>query len=261
MTLSFSDHVMTVGVDLDSMESTASNEWEALGEEFGKSILQQMELKVEYSIEGNKISIQNPEDSSSNVTYELSKDGDNIIFMPSSDDKDSEKMILKPYTKKDKAEQNSNQVESEAFFDSEPSESSEELQENLFDFSADKLTTPLGTMQFTGTKNKTTIDDEPTIFIEFDYTNTTDETQNIENLIWDYFDAKQVLENTTESLQTLILMEDDGDYERYNNTQVEVNPGSTVQAGYGFVLKDSSYPLTIEFMNDNYESFASKEFE
>lgn len=39
-------------------------------------------------------------------------------------------------------------------------------------------------------------------------------------------------------------------YDLYEKTQVEINPGATVQAGYGFLLKDADYPLIIDFMEN-----------
>ncbi len=63
-------------------------------------------------------------------------------------------------------------------------------------------------------------------------------------------DAKQIFPDTTESLNYLMYMDDFAYYDLYEKTQVEINPGATVQAGYGFLLKDADYPLIIDFMED-----------
>ncbi|KAF1305608.1 hypothetical protein [Candidatus Enterococcus willemsii] len=60
MILSFSDHVMSMTIDIDSFVTTPRDEWEAMGEELAKTLIEQMEIKTEYSIENNEITIQNP---------------------------------------------------------------------------------------------------------------------------------------------------------------------------------------------------------
>jgi hypothetical protein len=112
------------------------------------------------------------------------------------------------------------------------------------------LTTPEGIFNLTGSKSNESEDGDKSIFVTFDYENTTDENQNIEFLIWDYFDAKQVFPDTTETLNPLMYMDDFEYYDLYEKTQVEINPGATVQAGYGFLLKDADYPLLIDFMEN-----------
>ena len=57
MIISFSDHVMSVSVDTKSMKSSAKDEWEKLGEEFAKQIVDQLNYKLEYSLEKNTIKI------------------------------------------------------------------------------------------------------------------------------------------------------------------------------------------------------------
>lgn len=107
MILSFSDHVMTIKVDTSSIESTAENEWEALGEEIGKQLFGQMNLKYEYELNKDELKLQDIEDDKKDVYYTVSKEEKNIIFTPNkekNDDSDEgKKMILKPYKKpKDK---------------------------------------------------------------------------------------------------------------------------------------------------------------
>ena len=142
----------------------------------------------------------------------------------------------------------------------QPTLSTEETTDTNFSFEGDTFKTPYGEFKFTGTKQKTTLGDEPVIFVEFDYTNTTDENQGIEYLLWDYFDAKQILADTTEDLSYFGMLDDDEDYDRFNKTQVEVHPGATVQAGYGYVLNDASYPLTINLKDDDMNVVGTKEF-
>ncbi|MDN6147009.1 MAG: peptidoglycan-binding protein LysM, partial [Tetragenococcus koreensis] len=52
MIASFSDHVMTLKVDVDSMESTATDEWEQMGEDFAKELASEMDFKFEYTLDG-----------------------------------------------------------------------------------------------------------------------------------------------------------------------------------------------------------------
>lgn len=112
------------------------------------------------------------------------------------------------------------------------------------------LTTPEGIFTLTGSKSNESEDGDKSIFVTFDYENTTEENQNLEFLIWDYFDAKQIFPDTTETLSPLMYMDDFEYYDLYDKTQVEINPGATVQAGYGYLLKDADYPLIIDFSED-----------
>lgn len=143
------------------------------------------------------------------------------------------------------------------------SQSLEEFSEpSLSDMSFENttLTTPEGIFTFTGSKSNESEDGDKSIFVTFDYENTTSENQNIEFLIWDYFDAKQIFTDTTETLNPLMYMDDFEYYNLYDKTQVEINPGATVQAGYGFLLKDADYPLIIDF-KDNSTSIGRIEYD
>ncbi|MGX7394038.1 DUF5067 domain-containing protein [Carnobacterium mobile] len=122
------------------------------------------------------------------------------------------------------------------------------------------LTTQYGTFGFKESDYTESLDGSPVVIVRFDYTNTTDENQNIESLIWDYFDGKQVFENTTEATGYLIMDEEEPYYDEYNNTQVEINPGATVSGAYGITLKDNSVPLTLDFKDENGEVIGTKEF-
>ncbi|MCI3029834.1 DUF5067 domain-containing protein [Desemzia sp. C1] len=124
----------------------------------------------------------------------------------------------------------------------------------------DILTTEYGTFEFKESKYVEVADSSPTVIVRFDYKNTTDENQNIESVIWNHFDGKQVFENTTEPTGYLIMYEEDPYYDEYYNTQVEVNPGATVPAAYGITLNDSSAPLTLDFIDELGDVIGSKEF-
>lgn len=100
---SFTDHVMTMSIDANSIESTATNEWEKMGEEFGKAMVEQMTFKLEYELKGNEIKIQDADDEKEYVYFEVSKEDDKIIFDPIKDknkDNDATKLTLSPFKKK-----------------------------------------------------------------------------------------------------------------------------------------------------------------
>lgn len=115
MIVSFSDHVMSVSVDTDSMSSSAKDEWEKLGEEFAKQIIDQLDYKLEYVLEEDTIRIQDSVDDEDFVYYTVSKEDENIIFTPdekkNKDDSGAEKLVLKPYTKKKEVESSSSSTE------------------------------------------------------------------------------------------------------------------------------------------------------
>lgn len=105
MIINFTDHVVDFKVDTSSMKSTASNEWESMGEELGKSIVENMSYKYEYTLEKNKLTWIDSEDKDNNAVYNVEKDGDNLVLNPVKDEnsKDREKLVLKPYTKNKKS--------------------------------------------------------------------------------------------------------------------------------------------------------------
>lgn len=115
MIVSFSDHVMSVSVDTDSMSSSAKDEWKKLGEEFAKKIINQLDYKLEYVLEEDTIRIQDSVDDEDFVYYTVSKEDENIIFTPdekkNDDDSGAEKLVLKPYTKKKEVESSSSSTE------------------------------------------------------------------------------------------------------------------------------------------------------
>ncbi|MDO0920420.1 MULTISPECIES: LysM domain-containing protein [unclassified Enterococcus] len=115
MLLSFSEHVMSVSIDTDSMTSSAKDEWEQLGEDIAKQLIDQMSYKLEYVLDKDSIKIQDTDDEDAYVYYTVSKEDDNIVFTPdekkNKDDSDAEKLVLKPYTKKKEVESSSSSTE------------------------------------------------------------------------------------------------------------------------------------------------------
>lgn len=123
MLLSFSDHVMSVSIDTDSMTSNAKDEWEELGEDIAKQLIDQMSYKLEYVLEKDTIKIQDTDDEEAFVYYTVSKEDENIIFTPDEkknhDESGAEKLVLKPYTKKKEVETSSSSSTEETTFSSE----------------------------------------------------------------------------------------------------------------------------------------------
>jgi len=98
MIASFSDHVMTLKVDVDSIESTATDEWEQMGEDFAKELASEMDFKFEYTLDGDQITLQDTENEDESNDFEVSEEDDNIIFTPTDDsDEDVETITLRPY--------------------------------------------------------------------------------------------------------------------------------------------------------------------
>ncbi|QGP75897.1 peptidoglycan-binding protein LysM [Tetragenococcus halophilus] len=98
MIASFSDHVMSLKVDVDSMESTANDEWEQIGEDFAKEIASEMDFKFEYTLDGDQITLQDTENEDESNDFEVSKEDDDIIFKPTDEsDEDVETITLQPY--------------------------------------------------------------------------------------------------------------------------------------------------------------------
>lgn len=115
MLLSFSDHVMSVSIDTDSMTSSAKDEWEQLGEDIAKQLIDQMSYKLEYVLKKDTIKIQDTDDEEAFVYYIVSKEDENIVFTPdekqNKDESDVQKLVLKPYTKKKEKESSSSSTE------------------------------------------------------------------------------------------------------------------------------------------------------
>jgi len=98
MIASFSDHVMTLKVDVESIGSTATDEWEQMGEDFAKELASEMDFKFEYTLDGDQITLQDTENEDESNDFEVSEEDDNIIFTPTDDsDEDVETITLQPY--------------------------------------------------------------------------------------------------------------------------------------------------------------------
>ncbi|NRR75510.1 peptidoglycan-binding protein LysM [Tetragenococcus halophilus] len=97
MIASFSDHVMTLKVDVDSMESTATDEWEQMGEDFAKELASEMDFKFEYTLDDDQITLQDTDNEDESNTFDVSEEDDNITFTPADDsDEDVETITLQP---------------------------------------------------------------------------------------------------------------------------------------------------------------------
>ena len=103
MIVSFSNHVMSIKVDTSSLESSAEDGWEALGEEIGKQLVEQMNFKFEYEINKDELKLTDTEDNDKDIYYKVTKNDDNVIFTPdkekNTDEDEGNKMVLQPYKK------------------------------------------------------------------------------------------------------------------------------------------------------------------
>lgn len=102
--VSFTDHIMTWAPDMSAMKSEASNEWEKMGEDLGKQIVENIKYKVEYELNGKTIHLKE-KDLDLDDDYTIEKDGKNIVLTP--EDKDAQKLVLTPYSKKSSVKESS----------------------------------------------------------------------------------------------------------------------------------------------------------
>lgn len=112
MILSFTDHIVTFKADTSSMESTATDEWESIGEELGKSIVENINYKYEYTLEKNTLTWIDSEDKNNDAVYTIEKDGKNLVLTPDKNEnkKDREELFLKPYSSKKSSSNKSSAV-------------------------------------------------------------------------------------------------------------------------------------------------------
>lgn len=97
MIASFSNSTVTMKIDVKSMESSAENEWEELGEEIAKSLVDLMQFTFEYTLEGKNITLLEIE-TEEGSEFIVSREEDNIIFTPvDKNDEDLEVLTLTPY--------------------------------------------------------------------------------------------------------------------------------------------------------------------
>ncbi|MDN6268626.1 MAG: peptidoglycan-binding protein LysM [Tetragenococcus koreensis] len=103
MIASFSDHVMTINVDVDSIESTATDEWEQMGEDFAKELASEMDFKLEYTLDDDQITLQDTDNEDESNIFDVSEEDDNITFTPIDDesDDDTEIIVLEPRESED----------------------------------------------------------------------------------------------------------------------------------------------------------------
>lgn len=115
--VSFTDHVMSFKPDTDSVESTAKDEWEKLGEDLAKQLMEQMNYKLEYELDKDEMKIQNAENEKEFIYYTVTRDDKNIVLTPDKEknknNPDAEKLVLQPY-KKSKTQASSSTEETTA---------------------------------------------------------------------------------------------------------------------------------------------------
>lgn len=105
MIASFSDSIVRMKIDVSGMESSAKNEWEEMGEEFAKSLVDLMEFNFEYTLKGKQITLLDIE-SDEESSFIVSREDKNIIFTPEGENKnESEVLTLEPYTKKEETKE------------------------------------------------------------------------------------------------------------------------------------------------------------
>lgn len=95
----FSDKVMTLTIDSSGMESSASNEWEEIGESFAQEIINNLKFKVNYTLEGDNLHLKSS-DLGLDHDYKVTKE-DQKIVLEIQDDSDDESgdIVLEPYSK------------------------------------------------------------------------------------------------------------------------------------------------------------------
>ncbi|MGX7265308.1 DUF4950 domain-containing protein [Enterococcus crotali] len=99
MILNFTDKKVSFKLDTSSIKSSASNEWEQYGEEIGKDIINQINFDADYTLKNN---VMTWEKNSDKTKYTIKKDKKDLILIPdkSNSNDNKEKLILKPYNKK-----------------------------------------------------------------------------------------------------------------------------------------------------------------
>ena len=276
--ISFSDHVMTLKVDIDSFSSTASNEWEALGEEFAKSFLDQMNYKLEYTLDKDTIEIQDADDTKKTILYNVTTEEDTIIFTPADKEEDAEKLILQPRkatkdTKKDtQASSTSTDLES-ITLSSETTQSvdpNSDFVPTADDASFDGKILKGNTYSVKITDYKVIpagegineYGDAPIIAFYYDTLVAPDYDNSMPvdaSSAWMYnFTAVQDNDpNTVNELNWAMLSYDDDTYEG----DAEIKPGGTVSSVVGYELTDSETAVTLSARDMFGTEFGSFNFE
>ncbi|MGM0216336.1 peptidoglycan-binding protein LysM [Enterococcus sp. AZ109] len=96
---SFTDSEMILAFDTSNMLSTASNEWEKLGEDMAKQMIDDMTFHVSYQLEDETIHLKNDELELDN-DYRVRADGENLIFTPE-EPQETETITLLPQEKQE----------------------------------------------------------------------------------------------------------------------------------------------------------------
>jgi hypothetical protein len=105
----FTDDQIIMKPKVEETKSTATNEWEEMGEEFAKQYFEAMTFKADYTLKDDTIHVKS-DDLDLDETYTVKKDGNNIVFEAKKDD--SETMILKPAKKRPAKEEATEQTDS-----------------------------------------------------------------------------------------------------------------------------------------------------
>lgn len=81
---SFTDKEMTIYFNTNEMKSNAGNDWEKIGEEFGKKMLDSMKFNFTYNIKGDKLTLKSSDGDFMDLDreYTAKKDGEKIILTP-----------------------------------------------------------------------------------------------------------------------------------------------------------------------------------
>lgn len=99
--VNFSDHVVAFSIDTSSIPSSSKDEWEALGEEFAKQLLDHMSYKFEYTLKDNTmVWKKDGKISKKDAAYTVAKDEKNLVLTPKDSKDKKDNLILKPYAKK-----------------------------------------------------------------------------------------------------------------------------------------------------------------
>lgn len=129
-------------------------------------------------------------------------------------------------------------------------------------FKNDTITQSDGSkIKFTGSEVMNDFDSKPMLVVLFDYTNNSNEGQNLQLAFLDSVNAYQKLDSTTEDL-TMAIPDMNFKYQdRSDKLDADVNPGSTVQGVYTYEIKDTSKPVVLEFKDGMLgEELGTKEY-
>ncbi len=143
----FTDDQMLMQPEIEETGTTASDEWEQLGEELGKQFVEAMTFTADYTLKDDTIHLKS-EDLDLDDSFTVKKDGDNIIFEAKDDA--SHSLTLTPAEERPKQAESSEESSSSVL--AEDIDSSEESSLETTESSSEELTigkrsnpVPLGT--------------------------------------------------------------------------------------------------------------------